>query len=836
MIPIFLNLLEIIPEELSPTFKVLYPYKRSLINPPRHPLVHSATTNKSFCSALNQYVLQVCRQQAGHHALLAFWAGVMTEALAGMLESSRSGRRDIERRNHEDILLRFLPVLKDGLGMKKASELVIGCYMLTVVLAKMTALEIKVLDSLMDAVVVSWNHESIASGIICLSILAQQKNDIRLPKRVTRAVLRLENVMGLLVETAGQHSISQLVLGLISGCLDDIRKQKGLGRLEFVISILDKGILDESQTRRAMSLILQAFNDVSTNDDLSSETQTHLAEFIQKLNDSDSLRPHLQVAAAESTTDIESLEYNLQTMIEKEPTTLATEDIEMESAEKESNTDQFVLADQLTGESLHTSSFLSTQRPYIFDKLAEALGAAVGSQERLERFSNLPILGKDHATSKPQFLTFFTHVFSGPYPIGTRAAAMGIMTSFLSSGFENGVDIQALIPYLIAALTDPSKRIRRDAAGLLAAAAGLYRKGGKSNIDDDAPWARDSFYPNKESKNNVQWLSGRDARKVIDRVLLPSLEEYVLDPSQVFTVMEAALRGSAGSETASDLSPAELKKSLRTRLFSFLCSHLIHIPIFAVKLRLLKLLNRVEKVGSATVTRELQPLLEKWRTMTQEEVDQICENENISALQLDKQIVATVTPKEKEAINILVSNVSPTLRPAFIAATFDHLKHIWPKLREEKQLLASEKLLEISFVRAAGGETLRSSAKDVLRNIELPGGVLLNYTDKIPELIAKLETRAPSPKRRRMNSTNTTGLRNQAELDEAMDMITFVLELVDSSVPETHPELAGGLFRILAALHSLKSQLQSGFDYLLTLTLGSLLVIVKKSKVSAFFF
>jgi hypothetical protein len=59
---------------------------------------------------------------------------------------------------------------------------------------------------------------------------------------------------------------------------------------------------------------------------------------------------------------------------------------------------------------------------------------------------------------------------------------------------------------------------------------------------------------------------------------------------------------------------------------------------------------------------------------------------------------------------------------------------------------------------------------------------------------------------------------------------------VDSSVPETHPELAGGLFRILAALHNLKSQLQSGFDYLLTLTLGSLLVIVKKSKVGAFFF
>jgi U3 small nucleolar RNA-associated protein 10 len=761
----------------------------------------------------------------------------MTEALTGMLESSRSGRRDIERRNHEDVLLRFLPVLKDGLGMKKASELVIGCYMLTVVLAKMTALEMKVLDSLMDAVAASWTRESISSGIICLSILAQQKNDVRLPKRVTRAVLRLENVMDHLVETAGQHPTSQLVLGLISGCLDDIRKQKRLGRLDFVISVLHKGLLDESQTRHAMGLILQAFNDVSVNDNLSSETQTHLAEFIQRLNESDSLRSHLQVAAVESTIDIESLEYNLQTMIEKEPTALTTEDIEMESAEKESNTDGFLpLVDQLTGESLHASSFLSTQRPYIFDKLVEVLGAAVGSQERLERFSNLRVLGKDYATNKPQFLTFFIQVFSGPYPIGTRAAAMGIMTSFLSSGFENSMDIQALIPYLITALTDPSKRIRRDAAGLLAAVAGLYKKGRKSNIDDDAPWAHDNFYPNKVSENDVQWLSGRDAQKVIDRVLLPCLEEYVLDSSQISTVMDAALRGSSGSETAPDSGSAELKKPLRIRLFSFLCSHLIHVPLFTVKLRLLKLLNRVDKVGSTTVTKELQPLLEKWRTLTQEEVDQICENESISILQLDEQIIGTVTPKEKEAINILIQNVSPgtkTLRPAFIAANFDRIKQIWSRLREEKQLLASKKLLEISFARANGDETLRSSAKDVLRSVELPGAVLLNYIDKILEQITKLETRAPSPKRRRMSPNNATGLRNQAELGESMEMLTFILELVDSSVPEAHPELAGSLFRILAALHNLKSQLQSGFDYLLTLTLGSLLAIVKKSKVSA---
>ena len=60
--------------------------------------------------------------------------------------------------------------------------------------------------------------------------------------------------------------------------------------------------------------------------------------------------------------------------------------------------------------------------------------------------------------------------------------------------------------------------------------------------------------------------------------------------------------------------------------------------------------------------------------------------------------------------------------------------------------------------------------------------------------------------------------------------MTFILEIVDSSSPETHPELAGGLFQTLAALHHFKSQIQSGMSYLLSLTLGSLLAIVNTSK------
>jgi U3 small nucleolar RNA-associated protein 10 len=75
--------------------------------------------------------------------------------------------------------------------------------------------------------------------------------------------------------------------------------------------------------------------------------------------------------------------------------------------------------------------------------------------------------------------------------------------------------------------------------------------------------------------------------------------------------------------------------------------------------------------------------------------------------------------------------------------------------------------------------------------------------------------------------------KDEAKLSKLMDNMTFILELVDSSNPEAHPELTEGLFQTLAALHHFKSQIQSGMSYLLSLTLGSLLAIVNRSKDTA---
>ncbi|OOG00524.1 hypothetical protein ASPCADRAFT_202383 [Aspergillus carbonarius ITEM 5010] len=824
--PLFLNLLSMLPEDLTPTFKILNPYKKSQINPPRHPLVHSATTNKHFLAAVNRYTLQVSKQRAHHHALLSFWAGILTEAVAGMLDSARSGRRDLEKEKHEDVIMKVLPVLNDGLGMKDVSELVIGCYMVCVVLAQKASLQDTLLDGLMEAVAGSWTEETMESGLICLSVLAQRKPDMRIPKRAFKAVLRLEEPVKQLSAISAQYPTSHLLLGLVSGCVDDLSKQKDSARLDLLSLLFETNLLGEPEAGKAMATILHAISHSHREGVLSLDAQTHLAELVQYFSQSESLRPIFQKTIEESSIDVAALEHNLQTVIESVPTTQAIEDVEMEDAKQEAVDDGFASAlEAVAGKKLDTSA-LSAQSIPAFESLIQAFALAVGSQEKMEAFLELPALGKSDALKSAQYLSFFIRTFSGSYPIGTRATALNTISSLLTS-VSPDVDLQALLPFLLVALADSSERIRREAAGVLAVIGTLYKKSKKSEA---SVWARDTIY-GKHSKN-VQWLAGRDAQKILERALLPGLEEYVLDQAHIGRVLEATLRGSS----VPDSGAAELKKPLRLSLFTFLCSHAVQMPLYTPKLALLKLLNRVDRAGGTTRTKELGPFLKTWRDMNDQEAKDTCERERVSVAEVDQQAVMTVTPKDKDALTLLLSYVSPysqSLRPSFVAAIFNRMKAVWATVAEELQVDDSEKLFEISL-----GETespLVHGCRDILRSVELTGSVLLQFLQKIPVSITDMESLGPAPKRRRTSQTNMVAMtiKDEAKLSKLMEKMTFILELVDSSTPEAHPELADGLFQTLAALHHFKSQIQSGLSYLLSLTLGSLLAIVNRSKGTA---
>ncbi|CAG8401998.1 unnamed protein product [Penicillium salamii] len=826
--PLFLNLLSILPENLTPTFKILNPYKHSLINPPRHPLVHSAATNKSFFAELNEYVLQVCRQNAQSHALLTFWAGLVTEAIATMLDVARSGKREAEKDKHEDILLRVLPVLSAAFTIENVPELLVGCYMICVVLAQKAFLSNEVIEGLMESVVGSWSEDTKTSGLICLSVLAQQKPFITIPKRVFRSILRLENPVSQLSEVATQYQTSNLLLGIIAGCLNDLHKPDN-SHLTVLTSIFDRRLLGQDQIGKAMSLVLEAASSADETRGMSLDAQTQLAELVQGFNRSETLQHVFQKTLNASSFNIPALEHNLQTVIEAPIAAPLLEDVEMADADEQPEVDAFTPAlESLINEPLFSSSFLSKQSIIEFDNLVRVFALAADSEENVESFTNLSILGKSQATKSPQFLSFFIRVVTGPYPIGTKIAALNVVSSVLATA-PSDFDPQALLPFLFVGLSDPSERIRRETAGVLAIVASLYKNSKAS--DSSKPWAFDSIYGKGKPSTSVAWLSNKDSQKILERSLLPGLEESILDPNHVHRALEATLRGNVLSEASG---ASELKKALRLSFYTSLCSHINRIPVFSPKIGLLKLINTVEKVSTATLTDELLPLLGDWRGFTEKEVEEICSKERIIPSETESLITAVVTAKNKDALDILLSNASfgDSLRPAFVAACFTQIKNVWPKVAEDRQLAASEKLLDISLGVSVNNSPLINNCRNVLRTIELSGAVLQQFVQKIPVSITDVESIGPAPKRRRTSQNNMIAMtvKDEAELTKLMDKMTFILEIVDSSSPEAHPELTDGLFQTLAALHHFKSQIQSGMSYLLSLTLGSLLAIVNQSK------
>ncbi|KAL4998400.1 U3 small nucleolar RNA-associated protein 10 [Aspergillus recurvatus] len=819
--PLFLNLLAILPEDLPPALKVLIPYKRSAINPVRQALVQNAISNRDLITTLNNYVLQVSRQQAHHHALLSFWAGIITEGVAGMLDSSRSGRRNVEKQKHDDIILQILPVLNDGLAMKDVSELVIGCYMVCVVLAQKAELQDRVLDGLMEAVAGSWTEETMSSGLICIAVLAQQKPEPILPKRVLKAVLRLNEPLKQLAEISTEYKTSQLLLGLVAGCVDDLSTQKDSARLDLLSLLFESQLLNDADSAKAMALVLQAASGVDST--MSLDAQTHLADLVQYFSRSNSLQPVFQKLIEESSIDLSVLEHNLQTAIESVPVSKAIEDVEMEDADKdETATDGYDSAfESLAKERPFSTSFLAAQSIPVFDKLVQAFALSAGSQERAKSFVELPVLCKANATTSPQFLSFFIRVFTGPYPAGVKTAALKKISSIVSSAAWSDVDVQALLPFLLIALSDPSERVRSGAVDTLANIGKVVDKKKKAGV-----WGRDSLYGKSK---NIPWLSSSDFQKVLERAILPELEECRSDGEHIGRALENSLRG-----TASD-SASAIKKPLRLALFAYLCAHAVQLPLFAPKAGLLSLLNRVDKAGGTTRTKELEPLLKTWRDMDDQKVIEVHEREQISVSDFEAQVLRTVTPKEKDSISLLLSTVTPysaSLRASFVSSVFNRVSEIWGRVSEDRQIAAAEKLFELSV--EDSGSPLVDNARDLLRRVELPGPVLLNYLQQIPVSITDIDSLGPAPKRRRTSQNNMVAMttKDEAKLSKLMDKMTFILELVDGSQPETHPELTEWLFQTLAALHHFKSQIQSGMSYLLSLTLGSLLAIVNRSRAS----
>lgn len=759
----------------------------------------------------------------------------MTEATAGMMDKARSGRIGVQQQNEQDVILRLLPTLNQGLAMKKVPDLRIGCYMILSVMAGKGALDDKLLNAMMEALVLGWTPETTKPGLVCLSILAQHRNAKLMPKRVTKEVLKAPDLPHQLVELSKQYGMDKFTSSLCLALVDRLQNRGDVVGLPIIQHAIENHVMKDSQSRDVITALVLAAAQLDDSIDAHRTAKPYVASALLSLcRLPGNLGAVVEDALKDTKVDMDQLELKLQTTIRPAATLeKPAEDTIMEDSKaegKELSPSFGSLLQQLPKRTVNESSFLTHDSSHIYPELCRAFLVAVAHKANLVSFDAAPILRRDSAFEDALYLTFYMKTWCGPYPVIARASALQMATQRLSKSQRSLIDLQAVLPYAIVGLADASSKVRRAAAELLLAINQTYPSGtdSKKKLKQMRSWPPNGLY----GANEIPELSADAAAHFVADLLLPALEECVLDSKHIEAVFQKSLNSSKGSEIVKKQESVRLSKATRASILLFLASHVIHTPLYAVKLRLLSCLNHVRSVGDLTRTKVLLPVLQQWTLLDGTRAEKYCHDERVDFAEYNDQILLIVTPNDAEGLQFLKGILTGELaadRQAMINAAYKRLRAIWPALKDDPRLSMAETLLSVAQVEetTASNEATSVASADFLRTVPLSTEILSLFLDQLPTA-AKLTDKPPATKRRRTSHGEIarTAVQNPKQLAAAINKVTFVLQLVESSAPGNHPELLKGLFNALAELQHFKAQVSSELAYLQNLVLGSLLAIM----------
>ncbi|KAF2230999.1 hypothetical protein EV356DRAFT_579615 [Viridothelium virens] len=822
---IFLGLLSILPANIPPTCRFLYPYIKSLVNPPRSTIVYTIGHNTPTFTAFNKYVTGVAK--AGQHSstLLAFWASIISQALNSMIDQAQSGRSEVQRRQEEDLLLRTLPVINDALTVSNVPELVIGCYMICTILATKGNLEDEVLDGMMKTISGGLGTHSSDPGLITLAVIAQERQSFKLPKAVVKHLITFESLSGRLSLLSQEYRVDKLALGLILGALKRSKPSDRIQGIRLGDQLLSNRIFDETQTTR----IIEAFAEVVNNskDDLMSHadlTQA-LSRIFETLLGSPHLEPLTQQVLQRLHIDLEQLEAGLRTPIRSrlEVPVGTSDEVTSSDVVLEENT-KTPFADIVRSLPKHipeNASFLTTDMPDLFEQLHQVFFPANATDNYQLQFDTLDIWKHGgHAALS----SFYIRLWSGPSPIGSRTKALELMTNLVQQ--SQSFDEQTLIPYLLHALADESPRVRRAALDL-----GLSMK---QRSSEESKGQRESFRNALygQAAEGIEWMFMSEIEKVMS-VIAAKLHECALDASQISNVIEHVLRKpQTGQESEKSGDSVYLKSKVRTAFTEFLCSHVCVVRSYNVKLRLLQILGRVGKSISSSRGRHLQPDVRKWIMLPLQEVESICDREHLASKLLDRAYLGILFAKDDGALDLLRSAAqggSTGGRAGLQQAAFNRIQEIWPSLSANNRLSMADTLLDWSLETPSDVQiqSIQVDAADTLRAISLSGEILTLLLDSIQSPGHAVDQH-PAAKRRRTSRSGreTNGITVQEDMSRILRRTTFILDLVGISSSRKKPELLRSLFHVLDELQQYKGQADSDLSYLQTITITNITEIV----------
>ena len=765
----------------------------------------------------------------------------MSEATSGMLDKSRSGRLSVQLQNEQDAILKLLPMLNEGLALQKVPELQIGCYMLLSIMASKGGLDDKFLTPMMKAIVTGWVSDTITPGLVCLSVLAQYREAKQLPKIIARRLAKVPNLSVLLSQISKDRQIDRLANGLCLSLVSRLGKKADDEALMTISQIIERGILKTTQVKVIMKALLLAAFRLDEKADADDKIRGDLALCLSRLSQTGGVYGvAVRAALAESEVDIDELEMKLRVAIQP-PVQHRSADVIMkdnDNAPTEQGPKFSSLMAALPQRTANENSFLSHDASHIYLDLCEAFLAATAKASYLDAFDAAPVLRRDTALSDALYLTFYIRFWCGAHPVLARVAALNMVTRFLSQTKEPYIDIQAALPYVITALGDSAMKVRRAAATLLVPVGEHYPVDSvpRAKAAEVNQWAFEEIYGRGSTTHGIKWLSLDVAVRFLREILLPSLEECVLDGKHIHSVLEKAINGTTATEIPRKGELARLPQISRAAILGFLASHVVHTPMMTVKVRLLASLNQVRGVASSTRTRFLLPVLQQWAALSSDEVQNRCMAESIHPSEMDTHAVMTVVASDKEGVEFLTSIIqgySASGRQSLLHVVFQRLRALWSSLKSDLGLHTATFLLECTQLipKTEHDDIVLEQSTELLQSMDLSSKILSSFLSSIPT-IAQLADQPPATKKRRTSHGEVARLPlpDSQQLTAALRRVTYVLQLIHSSNPGKHPELLGGLFNALVELQHLKTQATSELAYLQGLLLNSLISIVEAQK------
>ena len=838
--PVFSTMISLIPEKISPTLRFLNPYVQSLANPPRHAIVHAASINRPFFTAMSAFVLKSGHLGLQTPTLVSFWASITSEAVAAMLDQNHSARLEVQKQNQIDIVLFLLPILNSGLSLDNVPDLRVGCYMILTILASKASLDDGVLSLMMEAVTREWSQTSHA-GLICLGVLAEQQRTPGLPRKVFRAIITLECLEDDLMTLNKHYKIDKLILGVALGIVSGLTKARDTSGLRLLKTLMEANLMSNASMEAVIKSVISGAQITAPNSNPRFDVPESLADLVLRLCDSKAIGAVIRSIIREPNFEMGPLEPRLQRITHGKESTpeQPIEDLDMEDADEQMITDEFeALTSRIPTRTAYEISFLSHSDSYVYGSLAHAFLSIHMSPINVEKFSSLPVLRKSLGMTEPFFFSFFVRIWCGQGPAKARTAAIRTVVEYVRKE-SLAADVQMLLPYILYALADSSSSVRRAAADLVLSLAPAYGKiADKQNKNaDHSILGQRQIYGQGVETQAVTWLSNKEAARVILDLMVPGLEDCVLDDSHVSQLISDNLHG-LKHRKGSNPKEKGLKRSLRLALLSSICTHVVNTPLYAVKSRLLQMLNRVPKVGSTSRTKFLLPLLSNTMIQGQHVFERICHNEQLVMSQLLDRIAGIVTPGDREGIQTLKFIIEPLNNlnfPSLGVAALHRLHTMWTSIEMDLQSSLAKALFEsaLGMTEAEPNDSQKAGAMETLRVLPLSTVILQSFMNNLPSISSALQDKPPLSKRMRTSHghSNGTGALDERSLGTTIQQIMFVLELIVDARTEQHPELLGGLFQIMCDLQRSQSHPVIAIGYLQNLAIEGMLAIVRRADV-----